>query len=107
MTVIASISVDSYPVGLDLSKDGSLLIATSQGRQGQGGNAVNLFSVTYANSEIEAEQPTPSDQEQNQELTQDEETHKSFLSSIQPWRYHILAIIIMLLALAIGWYLHR
>ena len=107
MTVIASITVDSYPVGLDLSKDGNLLIATSQGRQGQGGNAVNLFSVTYANSEIEAEQPAPNDQEQNQELTQTEEAHKSLLSSLQPWRYHILAIIIMLLALALGWYLHR
>lgn len=56
MTVATSIAVDSYPVGLDLSADGSQLIVTSQGRKGHGGNAVTLISVDYAQP-----QPAPSD----------------------------------------------
>lgn len=48
MAVIAHIAVDSYPVGLDVSHDGSLVVVTSQARHGLGGNAVNLYRVTYA-----------------------------------------------------------
>lgn len=48
MTVIGSTPVDSYPVGLDVSPDGSMVVVTSQGRKGYGGNAVNIFDVTYA-----------------------------------------------------------
>jgi YVTN family beta-propeller protein len=47
MKVIAHISVDSYPVGLDISKDGRYIFTTSQGRSGGGGNAVNIFRVDY------------------------------------------------------------
>lgn len=50
MTDVASINIDSYPVGLDISSDGRLLVVTSQARSGNGGNAVNLIRVTYADS---------------------------------------------------------
>lgn len=51
MKVIASIPVDSYPVGLDVSADGSMVAVTSQGRDGSGGNAVNFFAVDYREAE--------------------------------------------------------
>ena len=47
MKVVASTSVDSFPVGLDISNDGCTVITTSQGRKGHGGNAVDIFSVEY------------------------------------------------------------
>ena len=47
MKVVGSIEVDSYPVGLDVSADGRQVIVTSQGRRNQGGNAVNIYEVTY------------------------------------------------------------
>ena len=46
MTLEGKISADSYPVGLDVSNDGHYVITTSQGR-GLGGNAVDIFEVTY------------------------------------------------------------
>lgn len=45
MTVVDRIRVDSYPVGLDVSDDGTLLAVTSQGRKKFGGNAVNFFRI--------------------------------------------------------------
>lgn len=54
MKVAASINVDSYPVGLDISVDGSLVAVTSQGIKGSGGNAVNLYKIEYAD-QAEAE----------------------------------------------------
>ena len=47
MKMVGSAEVDSYPVGLDISPDGSILITTSQGRNNQGGNAVDIFQVKY------------------------------------------------------------
>lgn len=47
MKVIATVPVDSYPVGLGISKDGRCVITTSQGRSGNGGNAVDVFNVEY------------------------------------------------------------
>lgn len=47
MKVIASCNADSYPVGMDLSDDGKLLIVTAQGKSGGGGNSVMVFKVTY------------------------------------------------------------
>lgn len=58
MKMIAQADVDSYPVGLDISKDGQTVITTSQGRSNGGGNAVNVFSVHYADS---TEVPVPVD----------------------------------------------
>lgn len=47
MTYVGCIKADSYPVGLDISKDGQYLISTSQGRSGVGGNCVDIFKITY------------------------------------------------------------
>ena len=51
MKPITSIAVDSYPVGLDVSEDGRYVIVTSQGRKGNGGNAVNIYEVEYSTPE--------------------------------------------------------
>ena len=51
MQMILSTEVDSYPVGLDISKDGTIVITTSQGRDHNGGNAVNIFRVEYSQQE--------------------------------------------------------
>lgn len=53
MSVIASIPADSFPVGLDISPDGTLLVTTSQGRKGvvQSGNAVDFYRIDYAEPE--------------------------------------------------------
>lgn len=45
MKVIAETSIDPYPVGLALSRDGRHLVVTSQGHDGRGGNAVNVVNV--------------------------------------------------------------
>lgn len=47
MEVLTHINVDSYPVGLDVSKDGKYVFVTSQGRSNGGGNAVNIYKVDY------------------------------------------------------------
>lgn len=52
MKVIGSITADSFPVGLDVSPDGSMVVTTSQGVRGSGGgNAVNFFEVDYSTPE--------------------------------------------------------
>lgn len=45
MRVADSIRCDSYPVGLAISPDGRMLLATSQGRERHGGNAVNIYRI--------------------------------------------------------------
>ena len=45
MKVVDSLTIDSYPVGLAISPDGTLIAVTSQGREGHGGNALNLVKV--------------------------------------------------------------
>ncbi len=47
MQVVTRIPGDAYPVGLDVSADGRYVFVTSQGRAGGGGNAVNIYEVTY------------------------------------------------------------
>lgn len=47
MKRVASIPVDSYPVGLALSPDGTQIWVTSQGRGLKGGNSVGIFQVEY------------------------------------------------------------
>lgn len=49
MKVVDNIRIDSYPVGLAISPDGTYLAVTSQGRSGGGGNAVNLIKVDRPN----------------------------------------------------------
>lgn len=52
MKVIAKITADSFPVGLDISPDGRMVVTTSQGRKGAGGgNAVDFFKIDYAEAE--------------------------------------------------------
>lgn len=46
-TEIARIKADSYPVGLDISKDGRFVYTTSQGRDGAGGNCVDIYQMEY------------------------------------------------------------
>lgn len=58
MKAIAQITVDSYPVGLHISSDGSFVVVTSQGRSNGGGNAVNLYKVDYATPEVSSD-PAP------------------------------------------------
>ncbi len=83
MKMVANTTVDSYPVGLDVSRDGQYVITTSQGRKNAGGgNAVNIFQVQYAEPEPvlaplveeidEMEETAPTtDEEVAQELTAD------------------------------------
>ncbi len=59
MKMVGAADVDSYPVGLDISKDGSTIIVTSQGRTNGGGNAVNIFHADYAEPETPPVSPTP------------------------------------------------
>ncbi len=47
LSVVASCSVDSYPVGMDISEDGHWLITTSQERENGGGRCVCVFNVRY------------------------------------------------------------
>jgi hypothetical protein len=54
MAMVDSIRVDSYPVGLDVSPDGTLLAVTSQARKGFGGNALNLFRIVRPAAEFVA-----------------------------------------------------
>ena len=44
--VVTSMSIDSYPVGLEVSKDGRYVFTTSQGRSNGGGNCVDIFEIT-------------------------------------------------------------
>lgn len=47
MKLLGTIPADSYPVGLDVSLDGRYVFTTSQGRTSGGGNAVDIFEITY------------------------------------------------------------
>ena len=47
MTLVGTLDADSYPVGLDLSRDGKYLLSTSQARPSGGGNAVDIFEIRY------------------------------------------------------------
>ena len=45
MKLVLSVAADSYPVGLDVSRDGTTLITTSQGRGTRGGNCVDVYRI--------------------------------------------------------------
>lgn len=47
MELVVSIRCDSYPVGLCISPTGHHIAVTSQGRNREGGNAVNIFEFEY------------------------------------------------------------
>lgn len=70
MKEICRVEVDSYPVGLDISDDGSMVIVTSQGHANQdGGNAVNIFEVKYAVPEVAPQKSEPSMNSQENDST--------------------------------------
>jgi DNA-binding beta-propeller fold protein YncE len=46
MKVVAECAADSYPVGMDISKDGKFLIVTAQGKNSGGGNSVMIYKIT-------------------------------------------------------------
>ncbi|MFN0317475.1 MAG: hypothetical protein ACKVQA_20825 [Burkholderiales bacterium] len=52
MSIVSRITVDSYPVGLDLSPDGTQMWVTAQGRKSLGGNSVGAFQVRYKKDEV-------------------------------------------------------
>lgn len=102
MKVIACIDVDSYPVGLDISSDGRYLFTTSQGRNNSGGNAVDIFEVTYS---VPLTLPVPSS---TQEEKVDSIAMNSATSVIDSSDNHILiygvAIIVLVLLIGmLGW----
>lgn len=45
LSIVTSMSVDSFPVGLEVSKDGRYVFTTSQGHSKVGGNCVDIFEV--------------------------------------------------------------
>lgn len=45
LSFVTEIPVDSFPVGLDVSPDGTRVWVTSQGRGKRGGNSVSIYSV--------------------------------------------------------------
>ena len=79
MKQVAAISCDSYPVGLDISKDGRYVFVTSQGRVDRGGNAVNIYEVEYAEPEEAADEidvVANDETEQNRGVNHDTDTEK-------------------------------
>lgn len=109
MKVIATITVDSYPVGLDVSSDGTMVVTTSQGHKGTGGNAVNLFSVTYADPQ--AEQPAPAvieQQPEEKEIASAEQQQNDSGFEWQPWMYYALIAAGILFIIGLAWFMsHR
>jgi DNA-binding beta-propeller fold protein YncE len=49
LQTICKIDADSFPVGLDITKDKNYLIVTAQGKYGIGGNSVMVYKVDYKN----------------------------------------------------------
>ena len=50
MKLLGTIPADSFPVGLDISRDGRYLFTTSQARD-IAGNCVDIFNVEYSEDE--------------------------------------------------------
>ena len=82
MKMIASIDIDSYPVGLDISRDGSKVIVTSQGRKGFGGNAVNIVEVTYATPEPDITEKPAADDDTETSAQEDDQAKTAETSSV-------------------------
>lgn len=108
MKQVATLTIDSYPVGLDISADGRFVVLTSQGRRGHGGNAVNLVEVTYKEKE-----PTSAliDEQKEEEdaaaakVTQEQE--QADAQSGIDWWYIGVAVGIILGMLAVAFFRSR
>jgi len=107
MKQIASIEVDSYPVGLDISDDGRYVIVTSQGRGNDGGNAVNIYEVEYATPEVSPqaakEEPTTTelnkDEAQADSVQASSGTEKGANASVAPFYFLCAGGAVLLLIL--------
>ena len=113
MKVIARLTVDSYPVGLDISADGSRLVTTSQGRKGMaGGNAVDVFSVTYADPDAEraasvAEAATTTEVQDTTATEQPTGNQTWSHMTWQPWMNYAAIVAGILLIIALAWFRSR
>ncbi|MDO4512303.1 MAG: hypothetical protein Q4B68_10865, partial [Bacteroidales bacterium] len=107
MKQVATLTIDSYPVGLDISADGRFVVLTSQGRKGCGGNAVNLVEVTYKEKEPttalideqKEEEAAKADAAQQAEAQQDEASATNWLL--------MGSIAAALLVLVVFWFVRR
>ncbi len=106
MQMIASIPCDSYPVGLDISRDGQWVIVTSQGRKNGGGNAVNVYKVEYATPEPNMNDSIPAQVTQPDaldSLSLDESATSTSGTAVPlwktPWAIAAAAAILLLLLL--------
>lgn len=61
--VVAIIDAESYPVGLAVSEDGQYVITTSQGYAYKGGEAVNVYWVSYKIPQVVPKEPEVADEE--------------------------------------------
>ena len=114
MKVIAKLTVDSYPVGLGVSADGAHLITTSQGRKGMaGGNAVDVFSVTYTDPEAEqaafvAETATPSEGQDTTDIAKRPSGIQAWSDMTwQPWMTYAAIAAGILLIIVLAWFRSR
>lgn len=85
MTQVATLTIDSYPVGLDISADGRFVVLTSQGRKGYGGNAVNLVEVTYKEKEPTTELIDEQQEEEAALTKAKQDQQESETQSSQQW----------------------
>lgn len=102
MKFIGRITADSFPVGLDISPDGTLLASTSQGRKGSGGgNALDFFHVDYAEKEISTEPPFEAniDTEPNELINKEADNHQVVNNGIKTTLLWCLGIAILVLIL--------
>ena len=99
MKLIASAQADSYPVGLDISADGSYVILTSQGRKGLGGNSVDIFQVEYKAPEISSD--TLQDEQKGHNDTLPSPVKPDSGGSMNLWLWCTVAAVTLALAIAI------
>lgn len=105
MQVVDSIRCDSYPVGLYISPDGRQMAVTSQGRDHNGGNAVNFFSIIRPDH-ITINEPDSCINELPAEVMEKSSSEKvSFFTSVSFKVIAAAAILIILLIL--GFVLRR
>ncbi len=112
MKVVAQIPIDSYPVGLDISRDGHMLVVTSQARNYHGGNAVNLLRVDYADDAAEqsavehADAEAPADSIAADSIATPAAANNGWKSWLSGDRWPVAATIAVLLLLIAAFLIH-
>ena len=111
MKVVAQIPIDSYPVGLDISRDGHMLVVTSQARNYHGGNAVNLLHVDYADEAAEraavTTTPQPADTLATDSVAQGESAKGTGLWKTITGEHWPVAATLAVVALLTGVFIYR